>query len=96
MRLAEQLPSSRVTESDLARALNMSTRTLHRKLREKNETFRSLLEQVRTDLAGRYIRNRNYNVTEIAFLLGYTDISSFSRVFKGWFGHSPTEAREHN
>lgn len=94
MRLAEQLPSGRVTENDLARKLNMSTRTLHRKLRENNETFRSLLEQVRTDLAGRYIRNRNYNITEIAFLLGYTDISSFSRAFKGWFGHSPTEARE--
>jgi AraC-like DNA-binding protein len=94
MRLADQLPSGRVTENDLARALNMSTRTLHRKLREKNETFRSLLEQVRTDLAGRYIRNRNYNITEIAFLLGYTDISAFSRAFKGWFGHSPTEARE--
>jgi AraC-like DNA-binding protein len=95
MRLADQLPAGRVTENDLARALNMSTRTLHRKLRENNETFRSLLEQVRTDLAGRYIRNRNYNITEIAFLLGYTDISAFSRAFKGWFGHSPTEAREH-
>jgi len=94
MRLAERLPSGRVTENDLASALNMSTRTLHRKLREKNETFRSLLEKVRTDLAERYIRNRNYNITEIAFLLGYTDISAFSRAFKGWFGHSPTEARE--
>jgi len=94
MRLAESLPSGRVTENDLASALNMSTRTLHRKLREKNETFRTLLEKVRTDLAERYIRNRNYNITEIAFLLGYTDISAFSRAFKGWFGHSPTEARE--
>lgn len=94
MRMAEQLPSGRVTENKLARALNMSTRTLHRKLREENETFRSLLEQVRTDLAGRYIRNRKYTITEIAFLLGYTDISAFSRAFKGWFGHSPTQARE--
>lgn len=94
MRLAERLPSGRVTEKELAKALNMSTRTLHRRLREGNETFRSLLEKVRTDLAGRYIRNHNYNVTEIAFLLGYTDISAFSRAFKGWFGYSPTEARE--
>lgn len=94
MRLAEQLPFGRVTENDLARDLNMSTRTLHRKLRENNETFRSLLEQVRIELAGRYIRNRSYTVTEIAFLLGYTDISSFSRAFKGWFGRSPSLARE--
>jgi AraC-like DNA-binding protein len=93
MRLADQLPSGRVTENDLAGALHMSTRTLHRKLRENDETFRSLLEKVRTDLAGRYIRNLNYNITEIAFLLGYTDISAFSRAFKGWFGRSPTEAR---
>lgn len=94
MYLTELLPSGRVTEDGLARELNMSTRTLHRKLRENNMTFRSLLEEVRTDISGRYIRNHNYSVTEIAFLLGYTDISAFSRAFKSWFGHSPTDARE--
>ena len=93
--LMEQLPSGRVTEDDMAKLLNMSKRTLHRKLRENDETFRTLLTQVRMDLAERYIRNRDFSITEVAFLLGYADTSSFSRAFKGWFGQSPTQLREH-
>ena len=94
LRIMEQLPSGRVTENDLARVLNMSTRTLNRKLRENDETFRSLLLQVRRGLAERYIGNDDYSVTEIAFLLGYNDTSAFSRAFRNWFGRSPTQVRE--
>ena len=94
--IMEQLPSGRVTENELARALSMSKRTLHRKLRENDETFRSLLMQVRMDLAKRYLRNQDYSITEIAFLLGYTDSSAFSRAFRTWFDRSPTQARESN
>jgi len=94
LRIMEQLPSGRVTENDLARVLNMSTRTLNRKLRENDETFRSLLLQVRRGLAERYINNEDYSVTEIAFLLGYNDTSAFSRAFRNWFGRSPTQVRE--
>lgn len=96
MGIMEQLPSGRVTEENMALALNMSKRTLHRKLRENDETFRSLLVQVRMDLAKRYIRNLDYSITEIAFLLGFTDTSAFSRAFRKWFGRSPTQAREQN
>ena len=92
--LMEQLPAGRVTEDDMADQLNMSKRTLHRRLRESGESFRSLLAQVRMDLAERYIQGRDLSITEIAFLLGYNDTSAFSRAFKGWFGKSPTEARE--
>ena len=96
LRIMEQLPSGRITENDLAEKLNISKRTLHRKLREQDETFRSLLLQVRMDLAERYIRNESFSITEIAFLLGYADTSAFSRAFRGWFGLSPTMARERN
>ena len=92
--IMEQLPSGRVTEDGLALALNMSKRSLHRKLRENDETFRSLLIQVRTDLAGRYISGDEYSITEISFLLGYSDSSIFSRAFRNWFGCSPTQARK--
>ena len=94
--IMEQLPSGRVTQDALADVLNMSKRTLHRKLRENDETFRSLLTQVRMDLAERYISNDHYSFTEIAFLLGYTDSSAFSRAFRSWFGYSPTQARARN
>ena len=96
LQIMEQLPSGRVTEEGIARTLNVSRSTLKRRLRENGETFRSLLNQVRADLAQRYLENRDYSVTEIAFLLGYTDTSAFSRAFKTWFGHSPTRARELN
>jgi AraC-like DNA-binding protein len=90
----DALPSGRVTEDDVARTLNMSKRTLHRKLNENRETFRSILVQVRKDLARYYVRKPDFSITEIAFLLGYADTSAFSRAFRSWFGHSPTKARE--
>lgn len=92
--LMERLPSGRVTEDDMASMLNMSQHTLQRRLREHGETFRSLLAQVRIDLAERYVRGRDLSMTEIAFLLGYNDTSAFSRAFRSWFGMSPTQARE--
>jgi AraC-like DNA-binding protein len=94
LQIMEQLPSGKVTESGTARALNISRSTLKRRLRENEQTFRSLLNQVRADLAERYLKNQDYSVTEIAFLLGYNDASAFSRAFKSWFGHSPSQARE--
>ena len=94
VRIMEQLPSGRVTKNSLADELNMSERTLHRKLREQDETFRSLLINVRMDLAEQYIRNQDFSITEIAFLLGFADTSAFSRAFRSWFGLSPTKARE--
>ena len=92
--IMDLLPSGSASGNDVAHALHMSERTLHRKLRENNETFRSLLLQVRKDLAERYINNRDYSITEIAFLLGYNDTSAFSRAFRGWFGRSPTQLRD--
>jgi len=92
--IMEHLPEGRVTENDLAQTLNMSKRTLHRKLRENDETFRSLLTEVRRDLAEHYIHNANYNMTDISLLLGYADSSVFSRAFRQWFGRSPTQVRE--
>lgn len=94
LKLMESLPSGRVTEDDMAELLSMSKRTLHRKLRENDETFRSVLAQVRKDLAQRYVCDREFSITEIAFLLGYNDTSAFSRAFRCWFGRSPTAVRE--
>jgi AraC-like DNA-binding protein len=94
LKLMEGLPSGRVTEDDMAEVLSMSKRTLHRKLRENGTTFRSVLAQVRRELAERYVRDREFSITEIAFLLGYNDTSAFSRAFRCWFGRSPTDLRE--
>ena len=92
--IMDQLPSGGVSEVSVAEALNMTTRTLHRRLVEKGIGFRSLLTNVRKELVKRYIDEPDYSFTEISFLLGYTDTSAFSRAFKRWHGISPTEARK--
>ena len=91
--IMEQLPSGGVSEVSVADALNVTKRTLHRKLSEKDVGFSSLLTGVRKELVQRYINEPTYSVTEISFLLGYTDTSAFSRAFKRWYGRSPTKAR---
>jgi len=91
--IVEQLPSGDVSEQSVAKALCMSKRTLHRRLRERGETFRSVLAGVRKELVQGYICDSSLDLTEIAFLLGYSDSSAFSRAFRRWFGRSPSQAR---
>ena len=91
--LVQELPTGRVTEEALAERLNMTQRTLQRRLREEGETFRSLLARVRKNLAEHYVQEPDYRITEIAFLLGFSDSSAFSRAYRDWFGESPTMTR---
>jgi len=92
--IMEQLPSGDVNEISVANALNMTTRTMHRKLCEKGLSFRSLLTRARKELVKRYLDEPAYSITEISFLLGYTDTSAFSRAFRRWYGMSPTQSRQ--
>ena len=92
--IMRQLPSGEVSEKSIASELNLTTRTLNRKLRDQGVGFRTLLTSVRKELVERYIRDPVYCITEISFLLGYTDTSAFSRAFRRWYGQSPTEFRE--
>lgn len=92
--IMEQLPSGDVNEISVSRALNMTTRTMHRKLCEKGLSFRSLLTRSRKELVKRYLDEPAYSITEISFLLGYSDTSAFSRAFRRWYGTSPTQARQ--
>jgi AraC-like DNA-binding protein len=92
--LVEELPTGRVSEASLAERLNMSPRTLQRRLREEGETFRTLLAKVRKKLAERYLREPDYSIIEIAFLLGFSDSSAFSRAYRDWFGESPSMTRK--
>jgi len=89
----EQLPSGGVSEASVASALNMTKRTLHRKLCEQGTSFRKILTGVRKEMVQRYLAEPTYSVTEISFMLGYTNTSAFSRAFRRWHGVSPTQAR---
>ena len=91
--IIENLPSGNVSDEMVANELNMSTRALQRKLRKKETTFKQLLTETRQELADKYIRNNQLSLTEISFMLGFSEVSSFSRAFKRWTGESPSEYR---
>jgi AraC-like DNA-binding protein len=91
--VVEMLPSGGVTDEKVAAQLNMSGRSLQRRLQEAGTTFRSLIEEVRRELAATYVRDPAVELVEIAFLLGFSDQSAFSRAFKRWTGHTPSEFR---
>jgi AraC-like DNA-binding protein len=87
------LPSGTANENAVAESLHMTPRNLHRKLQKEGTTFKQLLTEVRRELAAQYIQDRSKTLTEISYLLGFSEVSSFSRAFKGWTGQPPSEAR---
>ncbi len=92
-RLVDDLPSGTVTEKSVAESLNMSLRTLQRRLRDENTTYQAILDDTRRRLARRFIRDRTLTLNEITYMLGFSEISSFSRSFKRWTGVPPSVYR---
>lgn len=77
----------------VARHLNLSPRTLQRRLKEEDYTFKQLIDELKEEFALGYLRRPDLSISEVAYLLGYTDNSAFSRSFKRWTGKSPVEYR---
>ena len=76
-----------------ARRLKMSVRTLNRALAGEGLTYRRLLDQLRHDLAREYLRDQRTSVGEVAFRLGFSEVSAFSRAYKRWSGETPIQTR---
>jgi len=91
--LARELSRGEATLERLAAALHFSPRTLQRKLQEQGLSFSQLLDEVRRELAERYLADPGFDLTDLAFLLGYSEHSAFTRAFKRWTGRSPAEHR---
>lgn len=77
-----------------AKALAMSVRTLHRRLKSEGTTFRRLLDQFRHEKAVFLLGTRRHSIAEVAFLLGYSELSAFYRAFRRWTGRSPAALRD--
>lgn len=80
--------------NEVARQLNLSTRTLNRYLQREGTSFRGLAAQVHHELACQRLLGGTQSVTEIAYSLGYTCISNFTRAFRGRANCSPTDFRQ--
>jgi AraC-like DNA-binding protein len=91
--ISSLLPHGRVLVKEVARRLGFSERTLARKLSEEGLNFTEVLEQLRRDLAVRYLEDGKLQVSKIAWLLGYHEVSAFTHAFKRWTGKTPREMR---
>ncbi|KPF68675.1 hypothetical protein IP84_08470 [beta proteobacterium AAP99] len=91
--ILQHLSDGDPSDEDLAAHLAMSSRTLHRRLQAEGLSFSRLLDDTRRDLAQRYLRESGRTVTDVTFLLGFSEQSAFSRAFKRWTGVAPSEFR---
>lgn len=91
--LLESLPSGESSIEYVASRLAMSKRTLQRKLTAEAETYQSVLQSVRLDLADHYLQKSQMSLGEIAFLLGFQESNSFIRAYSTWKGTPPASYR---
>ena len=91
--LTTLLPHGRAVAKEVARQMGLSTRTLSRKLGEEKTSFAEILDQLRAALAKRYLEEEQLPVSEVAWLLGYRELSSLTHAFKRWTGMTPRQFR---
>ena len=87
--LLDLLPSGDVHQNTIAGRLNRSLSTLQRQLKYEGTNFQQIRDATRHTLAEDYIRDGKLSVSQIAYLLGFSDQSNFSRAFKRWTGSTP-------
>ncbi len=77
----------------VATRLHMSGRTLQRRLANLKTSFQEVLDGVRFDLARNYLRDERLDISQVAYLLGYSELRAFDRAFRRWAGMAPREWR---
>ena len=88
-----RLESGSVNLEMIAKELNVSSRSIYRKLRSENISYKDLLSEVRKQLALDYLKEASLSINDISFKLGFSESSAFHRAFKRWFGAKPGQYR---
>lgn len=88
------LASGNCSNADVAAKLNMHPRTLQRRLKEEGSSFEAIKDDVRRDVAARYLSDSDLPLTRISSLLGYSESSVLNRSCQRWFAKSPRQIRE--
>jgi AraC-like DNA-binding protein len=91
--VAPLLPHGRAHAEEIAHRLGLSRRTLGRRLASEGLTFEGILSALRADLARRYLGDEALPISEIAWLVGYKEVSAFTHAFTRWTGKTPRQAR---
>ena len=92
--LADLMAAGEANADSACRALKLSRRTLQRRLKAEKTSFQKVLNEVRADLAVRYLSDKRLKSLEVAMLLGYSNLSSFTTAFKSWYDMPPAAYRE--
>ena len=93
-KLAELMAEGEANADAACRALQLSRRTLQRRLRAEKTSFQKVLNEVRAVLAVNYLSHKRLKSLDVAMLLGYSSISSFTTAFKSWYDMPPAEYRQ--
>jgi AraC-like DNA-binding protein len=91
--LTQRLARGEPSQEQVAELLNMSARTLQRKLSEHGIMYKEILDATRHQLALAYLSAPRYSVSDVTYLLGFSAGSCFTRAFRRWTGLSPTDWR---
>jgi AraC-like DNA-binding protein len=91
--IAESMCDGDPTLARVAKRMATGPRTLQRRLKDYGSDFKKLVEDTRRRLSLTYLRDHNNSLTEVAFLLGYSELSAFNRAFKRWTGSTPLDYR---
>jgi AraC-like DNA-binding protein len=89
----EDMGHGPVDQTRIARALGLSRRSLRRRLEANGDSFRHLVDECRQSCALAYLTRTDWPISAIAFRLGYSDQTAFSRAFSRWYGRSPRAVR---
>jgi AraC-like DNA-binding protein len=93
-KIVDLLPSGECTKERVASELNLSLSNLYNKLEQRGTSYQNVLEDLRSTLACQYLQQPNMPITQITYLLGFSDTSNFSRAFRRWTGKSPSQYRK--
>jgi AraC-like DNA-binding protein len=91
--IVDRLSNAEARIDIVAKELAMSSRSLSRALAKLGTSFHAIVETLRKDLAHKYLKQGDFTLKEITFLLGYADISSFNHAFKRWTSKTPKQVR---
>jgi AraC-like DNA-binding protein len=91
--VAPLLPHGKPEAYEIAQKLHVSQRTLARRLTAEETTFTRVLDEMRSELAVRYLEDKKLSISQVAWLLGFQEVAAFTHAFRRWTGKTPSMVR---
>ena len=88
------VPDGTCSLKNVSSLLSLGEKTLKRRLQARGTSFRQLVEQIRQAIARQHLQQSTLSLSELAYKLGYSEPSAFTRAFKRWFGVAPSKWKQ--